>query len=134
MKTILHKLFDRFRREDGSMAIEFVIMVPLFVAMISGVVDLSRIYVDQANYYNIARDTARIVARHGMTVDTAKEYAASRVTELSNTTPTVNVTSTTTDVTVTISAPVQVLAKFDFLDFLSGTWLSASVTHALEPN
>ena len=133
MKTILHKLFDRFRREDGSMAIEFVIMVPLFVAMISGVVDLSRIYVDQANYYNIARDTARIVARHGMTVDTAKEYAASRVTELSNTTPTVNVTSTTTDVTVTITAPVQVLAKFDFLDFLSGTWLSASVTHALEP-
>lgn len=115
------------------MAIEFVIMVPLFVVMVSGIVDLSRIYVDQANYYSVARDTARIVSRHGMSDATAESYAAFRLADLTAAQADIDVSSTKADVTVTITAPVSVLAKFGFLDFLQGTSLSATVVHALEP-
>jgi Flp pilus assembly protein TadG len=132
------KLFSRairkFRRqEEGMMAIEFVIMVPLFVAMISGVVDLSRVFVDQANYYSVARDTARIVSRHGMTDESAEDYALARVGEISYANTEIEVSSNSTNVTVTISAPIAALSKFGFLDFLNTMSLTASVTHAMEP-
>ncbi|SDJ90869.1 TadE/TadG family type IV pilus assembly protein [Aliiruegeria lutimaris] len=134
MATLWQRIRKWFRAEDGSMAIEFVIMVPLFVAMISGVVDLSRVYVDQANYYSIARDTARIVARHGMTETTAETYATTRLNEVSDAQHTVDVSTTSTEVTVFIAAPIEVLAKFDFLDFLADMTITATVTHALEPS
>lgn len=133
----MKRIFDFFRRwsdkEDGNMAIEFVIMVPIFVAMISGVVDLSRVYVDQANYYSVARDTARIVARHGMTESAAEDYADAKANMIGNADVDVSVTTTNDAVTVTVSAPLQVLAKFGFLDFLEGKSVVASVTHTLEP-
>ncbi|RYH08113.1 TadE/TadG family type IV pilus assembly protein [Tropicimonas sp. IMCC6043] len=133
MKFLVDAITRFRRRQDGSMAIEFVIMVPLFVAMISGVVDLSRIYVDQANYYSVARDTARIVARHGMSDTSAETYATRRLAELTDAEAEIDVTSSKDNVTVSISAPVSVLAKFGFLDFLQGTSLSATVVHSLEP-
>jgi len=119
--------------ERGSMSIEYVIMVPLFVAMISGAVDLSRVFIDQSNFYSAARDTARVVARHAMDEDAAEAYAAVRVAQITNATTLTDVTIDSTSVTVTISAPVTALAKFQFLSFLNSVTLSASVTQALEP-
>ncbi|MFD0978857.1 TadE/TadG family type IV pilus assembly protein [Tropicimonas aquimaris] len=121
------------RREDGMMAIEFVVMVPLFVAMVSGVVDLSRVYVDQANYYSVARDTARIVSRHGMTEDSAESYAVARIAELSNAAAQVEVEKGNSDVSVTINAPISAMAKFGFLSFLQNSQLTATVVYELEP-
>ena len=122
-----------FSTERGSMSIEYVIMVPLFVAMISGAVDLSRVFVDQSNFYSAARDTARVVARHAMDEAAGEAYAAARAAQITNAATLTDVTIDTTSVTVTISAPVTALAKFQFLSFLNSVTLSASVTQALEP-
>lgn len=131
--SISKAIRDFRRREDGMMAIEFVVMVPLFVAMVSGVVDLSRVYVDQANYYSVARDTARIVSRHGMTADSAEDYAEARVGELSNVVADVDVQKGNSNVSVTINAPITAMAKFSFLSFLQGQSLTATVVYELEP-
>ena len=132
--THLLTTLKRFARaETGSMSIEYVIMVPLFVAMISGAVDLSRVFVDQSNFYSAARDTARVVARHAMDEAAGEAYAAARAAQITNAATLTDVTIDTTSVTVTISAPVTALAKFQFLSFLNSVTLSASVTQALEP-
>ena len=119
--------------DKGSMSIEFLFAVPLFVAMISGATDLSRVFVDQSNYYSAARDTARIVARHAMDEASAEAYATARIAQITSATTTTDVTIDSTFVTVTISAPISALAKFNFLDWLNLGTLTAEVTHTLEP-
>ena len=133
MKNVFFRMKAFLSMERGSMSIEYVIMVPLFVAMISGAVDLSRVFVDQSNFYSAARDTARVVARHAMDEAAGEAYAAARAAQITNAATLTDVTIDTTSVTVTISAPVTALAKFQFLSFLNSVTLSASVTQALEP-
>ena len=133
MRKLLDRLKNLATSESGSMSMEFVIAVPLFVAMISGATDLSRVFVDQSNYYSAARDTARVVARHAMDEAAAEAYATSRVSQITSATAITNVTIDTTSVTVSISAPISALAKFNFLDWLNLGTLTAEVTHALEP-
>jgi Flp pilus assembly protein TadG len=115
------------------MSIEFVIMLPLFVVMLSGVVDLSKVYIDQSNAYSVARDTARLVARHAMDAEAAEVYARARASTFTSGTPTASVSVANSRVTVTVTAPNAVLAKFDFLKSLVGTSTTATVAHAMEP-
>ena len=117
------------------MSIEFLFAVPLFVAMISGATDLSRVFVDQSNYYSAARDTARIVARHAMDEGPAQAYATARIAQITSAQSIIDVTidKAAGEVTVSISAPISALAKFNFLDWLNLGTLTAEVTHTLEP-
>ena len=133
MKMLLARLKTLLKSDDGNMSMEFVFAVPLFVAMISGATDLSRVFVDQSNYYSAARDTARIVARHAMDETTAEAYAAARVAQITSAATITDVTIDTTSVTVSISAPISAIAKFNFLDWLNLGTVTAEVTHALEP-
>ena len=133
MRMLLARLKTLLKSDDGNMSLEFVIAVPLFVAMISGATDLSRVFVDQSNYYSAARDTARVVARHAMDEAAAEAYATARVSQITNAAAVTDVTIDTTSVTVSISAPISALAKFYFLDWLNLGTLTAEVTHALEP-
>ena len=133
MKMLLARLKTLLKSDDGNMSMEFLFAVPLFVAMISGATDLSRVFVDQSNYYSAARDTARIVARHAMDETTAEAYAAARVAQITSAPTITDVTIDSTSVTVSISAPVSALAKFNFLDWLNLGTITAEVTHALEP-
>ena len=134
MKPSMMLALKKFRKsQDGGMAIEYVIMVPLFVAMISGAVDLSRVFVDQSNFYSTARDTARLVARHAMDETAAESYATTRMAQMTSAATVSDVTIGSNSVTLTITAPVTALAKFQFLDWLNTLNMSASVTHALEP-
>ena len=126
MMSIWSRL-KRFRSSDrGSMSIEYVIMVPLFVAMISGAVDLSRVFIDQSNFYSAARDTARVVARHAMDEAAAEAYATTRVAQITSAATITDVTIDSSSVTVTISAPVTALAEFEFLSFLNSATLGGS--------
>ena len=133
MKKLLAGVRRLLTSEDGNMSIEFVIAVPLFVAMITGAVDVSRLFITQANYYSAARDTARVVARSAMTEDSAEAFAASRVAQVSGTPASTNVTIDSSTVTVSISTPIADLGKFHFLDALDLGTLNATVSHALEP-
>lgn len=121
------------RSDDGNMAIEFVIMLPLFVVLLAGSVDLSKVYIDQSNAYSVARDTARLVARHAVDEEAAEAYAFARASSYASGVPTTSVDIQNSRVTVTVSAPNAVLAKFGFLDSLVGTSTTATVTHTIEP-
>ena len=134
MKLLLARIKRLVTSESGNMSIEFVIAVPLFVAMVTGAVDVSRVFITQANIYGAARDTARVVSRHAMNEETAEAYVASRVAEISGALVETNVTINASTVTVSISIPISELAKFNFLDSVNLGTLNATVSHALEPS
>lgn len=52
--------FINFRKdENGSVSVEFVLWIPIFIFLIAIITDLSIVYVVNANMYDVARDTAR---------------------------------------------------------------------------
>lgn len=129
----LARVLKRFYTDSqGGLTIEFVMWVPVLVGLISLAVQTSMIFTTQSNYWSVARDTARIVARHAMTKTAAETYATSRAAT-SLTTPTVEVTISGAAVTVEIAAPAASITPFNGIDVLSDVTIGASVTQALEP-
>jgi Flp pilus assembly protein TadG len=121
-----------FSRSQGGMTIEFIMWVPVLVGVISLTVQTSMIFTTQSNYWSVARDTARIVARHAMTETVAETYAISQAST-NMVTPTVDVTIGNSSVTVLISAPASSVTPFSGIGILSGVTIGATVTQALEP-
>lgn len=125
--------------EHGGVTVEFVLWLPVFAALIAGAVDISLAFMNQSNYWNVARDTARLVSRHALTSAQAVTYAESNATFGSGT-PTAVVTlsptangATPTQVLVTISAPASSVDAFGIFGIFSGTTITASVKHNIEP-
>lgn len=51
---------DSFRRDEtGSATIEFVLWVPIIVAVLTIVIDATTVYITHSEMWNVARDTAR---------------------------------------------------------------------------
>ena len=71
------RCLDRFRRDEtGALTIEFVLWVPLFMALLVIVIDATTIYVTHTEMWNVARDTARrMVTGHVENVSEAEAYA-----------------------------------------------------------
>ncbi len=125
--------------EHGGVTIEFVMWTPVFATLIAGAVDISLAFMNQANYWNVARDTARLVSRHALTGPQAVNYAENN-TVFGSATPTATVTfsptangATPTEVLVTISAPASSVDAFGIFGIFSGTIISANVKHNIEP-
>lgn len=132
-QTRVSRCMKKFKKDaDGSVTIEFVLWVPLFVFFLLLVVDASVVFMTQSNYWSVSRDTARLVARHALTADAASTYAASNALR-SNVTPDVDVEISSSTVTVTIAAPASRIAPFGMLDFVIGSTVNASITQTLEP-
>jgi Flp pilus assembly protein TadG len=134
------KLFLKFRNksfrgdERGGVTIEFVLWAPVFAALIAGATDISLAFMNQSNFWNVARDTARIVSRHGMDADEAKAYAEANAI-FGNATPTALVTIDTdvNEVIVTITAPATTIDAFGIFGIFKDTVIKAEVRHNLEP-
>lgn len=116
----------------AGVTIEFIMWVPVFMGIILLVADTSLIFMRQSNFWNVSRDTARIVARHGMDEAAAEAYAR-RQAAFGGYTPKVEVDITASEVSVTISGLSRVMAPFGVLGFATDKMISATVTHALEP-
>jgi Flp pilus assembly protein TadG len=59
-RTPRRRRFISFHRdENGSISVEFVLWIPIFIFLIAIITDLSIVYVVNANMYDVARDTAR---------------------------------------------------------------------------
>ncbi len=71
------RCLDRFRRDEtGSATIEFVLWVPIIVALLIITIDATTVYVTHKEMWNVARDTARrIVTNKFDNVAQAKTYA-----------------------------------------------------------
>lgn len=120
------------RSERGNATVEFVFMVPLFAAIILLSTDAAILYNNVARFESVSRDTARIVARNGMTADEGKAYAISRATSPS-VTPTVSVVVANGLVTVSITATAASMTANQTLSFVTGKTLTATAINTMEP-
>lgn len=72
--------FRRFLRDDkGSATIEFILWVPVIVALLVLVIDATTIFITHAEMWNVARDTARRMAKGDLTEAEAEAYAAGAI-------------------------------------------------------
>ena len=124
---------SRFAREtQGSVTIEFVMWVPVFCGLLMLFADTSLTYMNQSNFWNVGRETARIVARHGFDVPAAVSFAEAHAS-FGSYTPTAEVTIDGSTVTVTITADARAMSLFGILSFAQNQTIQASVTDVLEP-
>ena len=118
--------------ERGSATIEFVLMVPLFAALVLLVTDASLLFLRQTTLMNISRDTARIVSRHAMTPIEAQDYAR-RAAQTKVSTATANVTIANGVVTVVLTSSAGASAPFGMVEFAVGDTLTAVAISTMEP-
>lgn len=130
--SVQHYLRTNHANEDGGVSVEFMLWVPVFVALMTGAVDVGTIFTYKTNYWGVARDTARQVARHAMSQSEAETYAQTKAT-YSGIAPETTVTISATDVTVTLLGQADTIASFGIFKILDGAEISATVTYALEP-
>ena len=132
-KLFLRAKNKSFRDDErGGITVEFVLWAPVFAALIAGATDITLAFMNQSNFWNVARDTARIVSRHAMTVDEAKAYAEENAV-FANADPTAVVTVDATEVIVTITAPTSTIDAFGIFGIFKDTTIKAEVRHRLEP-
>lgn len=116
----------------GGLSVEFALWVPFLMALLLFAIDASLAFARQSSFMSVSRETARIVARHGLDRDEAVAYAAQRAA-FNGHQPEVAVALEADRVTVTISAETRAVAPFGALGLVAGGTISASVTQILEP-
>ncbi|WP_167853459.1 TadE/TadG family type IV pilus assembly protein [Roseovarius aestuariivivens] len=123
-----------FRRDtEGSASVEFVLWMPIFFGILMLVIDASILFMTQSNYWNVSRDTARLVSRHAMDATAAEAYAKARASN-GWATPTAEVTITNSTVTVNLSAPARDLSVFNAIGFVLDEEIDATVIQSMEPS
>jgi Flp pilus assembly protein TadG len=122
------------KRSDGTVTVEFVLWLPVFLSVIMLSTDASMMFLRQSNFWNVSRETARIVSRHGLDSVAAEKFAASNAA-FGNYTPkvSVKVDELASTVTVTITGRAAKMAPFGVISFALGDTVSAQVTQTLEP-
>lgn len=123
----------RFRKEtEGSVTIEFVLWVPVFMGLILLAADTSIAFMRQTDLWNLSRDTARIVARHGMDEAEASEFIRAQLGKV-KVEPEIHVVISEDTVQVQIAAAARDMAPFGILGFTGASRFVASVTQVMEP-
>lgn len=122
------------RGTQGGLSVEFVLWIPFFMALLLFAIDTSLAFARQSSFMSISRETARIVARHGLEPEEAEVYAAHRAT-FNGHRPEVAVAldGQNGTVTVTIGARTREVAPFGALGIFAGETILASVTQIMEP-
>ncbi|MDO8881502.1 TadE/TadG family type IV pilus assembly protein [Pseudotabrizicola sp.] len=121
-----------WRDERGSATVEFVMMVPVFMALMLLIADASMLYSKQAMLMDISRDTARIVSRYALTAEEAQTHAA-KAAGTSASPATAHVSITDGFVTVTVATDAATAAPFGFIKFAISDKISATATVVMEP-
>lgn len=118
--------------EKAAVSIDFLLWVPILFAIVILATDATIAFMRQSHLWQVSRETARIVSRYGMDESTAEAFAQSEAT-IGSTSPIVDVSIGTTDVSVSISMPVNAMLPFGTLGFALDDNITTRVTHALEP-
>jgi Flp pilus assembly protein TadG len=122
-----------FRRDErGTATIEFVLWVPLLVALLLFATDVTLAFMRQSHIWQVSRETARIVSRHGMDEAAAETFALEKGT-MGASVPEVDVSFEGMDVIVVMSLPTATLTPFNTLRLVLGDRVTTRVTHAMEP-
>jgi Flp pilus assembly protein TadG len=131
----LVKCWKRFlSAESGSITVEFSLWIPVLLAVMFLGINASILFSAQSNFWNVSRDTARVVSRHAMGVEDAEAYARDRAT-LGGYVPDVQVSidEEAGTVVVVITAEVRSLIPFDVTSFALGDTFSVRVSQSMEP-
>lgn len=118
--------------DRGSVTVEFMVMLPLFTTFMLLAADASLLFLRQTTLMNVARDTARAVARYAMTPAEAQAYAQKAASNGQGT-PTATVTVKDGTVTVLITANAQSAAPFGVVSFAVGDEISGVAINVMEP-
>lgn len=125
--------FQSFRKDEtGSTTVEFVLWIPFIFAFVLIAADATLAFMRQSQMWQVSRETARIVSRHGMNETTAEAFASLQAT-IGTTAPDVDVSFASGDVTVSIAMPMEVMAPFGILAFVTSDTMITRVTHTMEP-
>jgi Flp pilus assembly protein TadG len=121
-------------QEGGSITVEFSLWIPVLLSVMFLGINASILFSAQSSYWNVSRDTARVVSRHAMGVEEAEAYARRSAT-LGSYVPEVQVSidDELDVVTVVITAEVQSLIPFDVTSFALGDSFSVRVSQSMEP-
>ncbi|WP_370161465.1 TadE/TadG family type IV pilus assembly protein [Limimaricola soesokkakensis] len=119
------------RSDQGTATVEFVLWLPVMVVVLLVAAQGAMLFMVQADYGSLARDTARLISRHAMTITEVDDYIASRT--LIGGAPEATVQIANGLVTVTLTKPALEVAAIDVLNLTEGFELTASVTQSLEP-
>ena len=120
------------KEEEGSTTIEFVLWVPLLLTLLLFATDVTLAFMRQSQVWQVSRETARIVSRHGMDVAAAEDYARG-IGTIGTSVPEVDVSVNGGDVVVTMSLPSAGLTPFNTIGLLLGDRITTRVTHTMEP-
>lgn len=130
------KLFKQLRHfiadDTGWITIEFVTWMPVFAAMISFVVDSSFVFMTNSSMWDSARDAARRVAVHNLTVEEAEQYVRSNLFTTSQNF-TIQATETPDEIVVTVVTPINDATALQLYSNLLQGDLVARVTMLKEP-
>jgi hypothetical protein len=122
-----------FRRDEGgSTTIEFVLWLPLLLTLLLFATDVTLAFMRQSQVWQVSRETARIVSRHGMDELAAEAYAR-EIGTVGTSVPEVDVSVDGAEVVVTMSLPSSSLTPFNTLGVLLGDRITTRVTHTMEP-
>jgi Flp pilus assembly protein TadG len=102
------------REQRGSITVEFVIWIPVFLIIMAFMADGCLLYLMQADMWSVARDTARRMTTGQMNATAAHDYAASQMMYPGKH-YTINASVIGTDDVVEISIPVKDASVFGVL-------------------
>ena len=126
-----------FRNEGGSATIEFVLWLPIVMAVLLLVVDSSMLFLSRSHAMRVLQDTNRLYSVGQFTgtaaerVTKAQNYALSRLRGLS---PSATATTTETNRVVRTSATMKTkeIAAIGFLGMMIDTTMVVSAEHRVE--
>ena len=114
------------RCRRGASAVEFALVAPILLTLLTGTVDFGYMLTAQNNLTSVSQETARLVAVGELTLAQAPAYASERI-GLARGKCSVSVTKVGSDVVVDITVPYSKVAPIGLLGlFKSGTMSARS--------
>lgn len=68
------KIYSKLKEDSGSVSIEYVLWLPLFILLVFTIVDVSLMFTANARMWDAAREGARRMAIHNMTPEQTATY------------------------------------------------------------
>lgn len=135
--SITSKFKAFLRQEDGSSTIEFVLWLPLVMAILLLIVDSSMLFMSRTHAIRVLQDTNRLYSVGQFTgtpaerITKAQTYALNRLQGLS---PSATIITTETNRVVRTRATMETaeIASIGFLGMMIDTTLVVSAEHRVE--
>lgn len=118
--------------ESGSVTIEFVLWVPVFVLILALTVDISILFMTRANLWAVARDTTRYMATGLYSNDDAEDYAAGIVSRWGED-YTIDASRDGNLVTMEISVAMSDVSPINILSLFSEGNIRVGLSQRIEP-